>query len=388
MVAILFKQLLHMHNVLLGGWILMLLLPVDNVFGWISPVNNYVGSMTNSARRRLVRNRCDDTALFEHQNGVGEWDRREFIQTTMALTSVAAAGTAPALLMAHTAVAATGPPPSTLPPARLLDVGGGIDISIDTKSKILSDPSNLVFPASLTGRWSCIRTCLSVDGDAYQAQSAWRAMVGGRNNNVQFGPTAVPEQYDIQFIPSPFQPEKYTVWDRYYELRSRSSSGNGSGMIIDPKSTPVPVQWNAQEPNIVRVGNTEVAVIQRSVIVPNLEQGVVAGGQELLRISSSGDPIVRAVVVKQRFRPAVADAAAATQVGLPNGDISVVEGLELVQTFRVLDGVAGTEFPTSTTKYLLELVKLGPVVNTSTEDDATATLVSSSSMYFDGTTWY
>ena len=37
--------------------------------------------------------------------------------------------------------------------------------------------------------------------------------------------------------------------------------------------------------------------------------------------------------------------------------VQVVEGLEIVKTYRVLDGVAGIEFPTSTTKSTLRLTR-------------------------------
>ena len=39
------------------------------------------------------------------------------------------------------------------------------------------------------------------------------------------------------------------------------------------------------------------------------------------------------------------------------GGSRVIEGIELVKTYRVLDGVAGVEFPTSTTKSVLRLVR-------------------------------
>ena len=39
------------------------------------------------------------------------------------------------------------------------------------------------------------------------------------------------------------------------------------------------------------------------------------------------------------------------------GDQRVVEGLEVVKTFRVLDGVAGTEYPTSTIRSQLRLTR-------------------------------
>ena len=35
----------------------------------------------------------------------------------------------------------------------------------------------------------------------------------------------------------------------------------------------------------------------------------------------------------------------------------VVEGLEIVTTYRVLDGIAGTEYPTSTTKATIRLTR-------------------------------
>jgi len=40
----------------------------------------------------------------------------------------------------------------------------------------------------------------------------------------------------------------------------------------------------------------------------------------------------------------------------------IVEGLEIVKTFRVMDGIAGTEMPTSTTKSSLRLARPGGLV--------------------------
>ena len=40
--------------------------------------------------------------------------------------------------------------------------------------------------------------------------------------------------------------------------------------------------------------------------------------------------------------------------------LRVVEGIELVKTYRVLDDVAGVEFPTSTTKSSLRLTRPQP----------------------------
>jgi hypothetical protein len=400
MASLLFIQVLHMGSSLLRGWIMMTLLqlPVDHgVHGsWLSSPIRVLGGgssiSTVSGLQRTLRNRCCDastTALFMNQQNVGEcWERRDFLQTTMAASA--------AVFIPATTTSAAAAVAATQPPPLLLDAGqgGGIDISIDTKSKILLDPANIVFPASLQGRWSCERTCLSVEGDGWKAM-----MMMGNSNSINaqqfFGPKATPERYEIQFIPAPFQPEKYTVLDRSYELRSRIINNKDSSAVPSAK-----VQWNAQEPNIARIGaTTEMAVIQRSVIVPDLEQDIfVAGGQELIRISSTSgdtDAIVRAVLlVQQRFHPAAAAVKERSQQNNSSSSISRLEGLELVQTFRVLDGVADTEFPTSTAKYRLKLVKLGPLVNNTTtvveDDNSTTKPVSSSSlsMYFDGSTWY
>ena len=56
--------------------------------------------------------------------------------------------------------------------------------------------------------------------------------------------------------------------------------------------------------------------------------------------------IQRAVKVQRRFRRAFGKDGS-----------RIVEGLEIVKTFRVMDGIAGTEMPTSTTKSSLRLTR-------------------------------
>ena len=95
----------------------------------------------------------------------------------------------------------------------------------------------------------------------------------------------------------------------------------------------------------------ELQVVQRAVEAPS-DQGW--GSNELVRITTStggllGQPgfeILYAVRVQRRWRRA--EAATGERV---------VEGLEIVKTYRVLDGVAGVEFPTSTTKSTLRLTR-------------------------------
>ena len=227
---------------------------------------------------------------------------------------------------------------------RTVDVGGGVDMSVDTSRKIISDPPDVVFPASLEGRWACERQILSVEGDQFQAQAAWKNLGGSTKD---FPKTF--EKYEVQMIPAPFDSNKnsnsnsnssskYTVLDRAAEITARIQSSTGSA--------PAKVNW--KQPNVLTHGDTNLVVIQRSVIPPNIDQGIIAGTQELIRIQDG--PFVRAALVKQRFRPASATTG--------SGSIAAIEGLEILKTFRVLDGVAGTELPTSTIKSRLLLTKL------------------------------
>ncbi|CAB9508920.1 expressed unknown protein [Seminavis robusta] len=277
------------------------------------------------------------------------WDRRSFLGTITSGGLI--------LFLLPPSIANAAPP-------RSVDVGGGVDVAIDTRNTVLSDPSNLVFPASMKGRYACQRTVVAVDGDVYQAQSAWKSLGGGKGNF--FGGNTVPESYETQLIPMMIANNnggdnpKFTVVDRGYELASRTAISRDA------------VQWKVGQPNRITTAasnnNVELAVIQRSVIPPNPEQGILAGGQELIRITEG--PFVRAVLIKQRFRQA--------------GD-GVVEGLEIMKTYRVLDGIAGTEFPTSTTKSTLRWTRIGPLQQ---EEVVDAKYVSSSSLYFDGSNWY
>ena len=119
------------------------------------------------------------------------------------------------------------------------------------------------------------------------------------------------------------------------------------------------VRWEAAAPDTLayaredggRGSAAELQVVQRAVEAPS-DQGW--GSNELVRITTStggllGQPgfeILYAVRVQRRWRRA--EAATGERV---------VEGLEIVKTYRVLDGVAGVEFPTSTTKSTLRLTR-------------------------------
>ena len=76
------------------------------------------------------------------------------------------------------------------------------------------------------------------------------------------------------------------------------------------------------------------------------------GFDELLRVTTSagglfaGAQVVKAARVQRRYRRAYGE----------SGE-RVVEGLEIVRTYRVLDGIAGVEMPTSTAKSVLRLTR-------------------------------
>ena len=76
------------------------------------------------------------------------------------------------------------------------------------------------------------------------------------------------------------------------------------------------------------------------------------GSNELLRITTAAGSVLGsfdiqyAARVQRRWRRGTTDSGA-----------RVVEGLEIMKTYRVLDGIAGVEFPTSTTKSVVRLTR-------------------------------
>jgi len=107
----------------------------------------------------------------------------------------------------------------------------------------------------------------------------------------------------------------------------------------------VDVEWSPTAPNILTYYTStakglpvELAVVQRKVEA--LPEGF--GFNELVRITEQNQ-LERCARVQRRYRMR---------------DDAVIEGLEIVKTYRVLDGIAGTEFPTSTTKSQLQMKRV------------------------------
>lgn len=202
------------------------------------------------------------------------------------------------------------------PVARDVDVGGGFDLL----GRPRLSARDVTYPISMEGPWICSRVASLVEGDFFQAESAWRALGGGdlAVNKV--------ESFTTRFIRSDLAGDG-VVNDRGYELSSR---------------TKVPtVTWSVDNPDVLEYDKIRITVVKRGVEPPS-DQGF--GFDELYRIDDG--LVTRAVQVKRRYRRSF-DASGNR----------VVEGLEIMKTFRVLDGVAGTELPTSTTKAQLRLTR-------------------------------
>jgi len=140
---------------------------------------------------------------------------------------------------------------------------------------------------------------------------------------------------------------KGVILNRGLEMESRTKSNN--------------VIWNVESPDTLRyerdapsssssLSTVEVVVVQRKVEMPS-DKGF--GFDELYRITSSAggifgeNKVQRAVRVKRRYRRALDEKSGGR----------IVEGLEIMKTYRVLDGIAGVEMPTSTTKSQIKLTR-------------------------------
>lgn len=207
------------------------------------------------------------------------------------------------------------------PASRDVEVGGGFDL-LSTK-RGLAD-LDVMYPESIEGIWNCERVVTRVEGDKFQAGEAYRCL-GGGSSPVQEG---VIEKFTTRFIRSPVIQIPGMVLDREFEFSSRAMAKD--------------VKWTVEKPNILEYENkVKLVVVKRTVEVPS-DKGF--GFDELLRVEDG--ITTRAVQVKRRYRRSFDE----------QGN-RVIEGLKIMKTFRVLDGIAGTEFPTSTIKSQIRLLR-------------------------------
>lgn len=254
--------------------------------------------------------------------------------------AIIAAGATPCRRAARAA-----PPtyPQGFEPPRIEGIGGGADLLAD-KALAVAD---VVYPPSLNGTWTCQRRVISVEGDAAQAEGAWR-LLGGFGDDIR----SAAEVYTTRYVPQPegssmaitgIDGQRYygVVLDRGFELAQRVQGAD--------------VSWDRGSPDSLsysrssggRASAAQLKVVQRSVELPS-EKGW--GSNELIRVTTDASTVLGsfeinyAARVQRRWRRATTESGA-----------RVVEGLEIVKTYRVLDGVAGVEYPTSTHKSTIRL---------------------------------
>ena len=221
---------------------------------------------------------------------------------------------------------------------RIEGIGGGLDLTVSTV------PSNtdVIYPASLEGSWKCQRIVTSVEGDAGQAEVAWRCLGGAA-----IGDWKAVENYEVKLI----LPQKGSIENSYmFDGKPTKGVVLDRGIELEARSTDRKASWEEMDPTHYSYDQggrvTVLDVIQRKVDFPN-EQGF--GYNEVIKVTTAaggifgeGNKVERAIRVQRRYRRA-----------LDGAGNRIVEGLELVKTYRVLDGVAGIEMPTSTTKSMI-----------------------------------
>lgn len=267
---------------------------------------------------------------------------------------------------------------------RVQGIGGGFDMIGDRKP--IAD-IDILYPPSLNGTWVCERKVVSVEGDVNQAQGAWKLLGGtipvggGGGGREREDFQRVKEKYFVRFVelrrPTDaiigLEGKKYygVILDRGYEFEERTGSSGNSGSSEAAKTTVV--QWDPDVPNTLKYERndgspaTELKVVKRTV-EPQNNQGSLVGSNELIRVTTkasalfgSNFDIMYATRVQRRWRRTTTD----------EGD-RVVEGIEIQKSYRVLDGIAGIETPTSTVKSTLRLTRTYP-----TRDSTTTTLLKS-----------
>jgi hypothetical protein len=197
----------------------------------------------------------------------------------------------------------------------------------------------------MEGVWECERRVLSVEGDAFMGEACYKALGGSAkftSSSSSSSSSSPTETFLTRFLPwDDNEGRPFCVMDRGFELASRTGQTN--------------VVWSMETPNVLLYNNNNVQlkVVQRTVEVPS-DQGF--GYQEFVAIQD-GLLFPRAALVKRRYRrnfddtlSSSTDAAAGNSEGAASPGARIVEGLEIVKSYRVLDGVAGTEYPTSTVK--------------------------------------
>ena len=233
---------------------------------------------------------------------------------------------------------------------RVEEIGGGLDLLSPNPSALSS--SDVFYPSSMIDtKWKVQRVITSVEGDLGQAALAWK-LLGGSDERAFT--SKLTEVYEAQFIAAPetMKDANYeydgkslhaAILDRGSELSSRMGLGKDA------------IQWDTKS-NINAIdytrnnGSVNLTTVQRKIELPS-DKGF--GSDEVYRIQSSaggifaGTNVYRAARVRRRYRRGFDEATGRR----------ILDCIEIVTTHRVLDGIAGMEFPTSTCKSRLRFTQ-------------------------------
>jgi len=270
-----------------------------------------------------------------------------------ALRNISAIGggiTSSSIFMPQASQAATPLPlqSSSGAPVRIEELGSGLDL---LSPKPIT--SEVYYASSMTDtKWRVQRVVTSVEGNLEQSALAWK-LLGGSDEKAFT--SKLTEVYEADFIAAPegMKDATYTfegktlqsaILDRSLELSSRIGIDKGS-IQLDTLNNSFEYTRNNNE------GPVNLTVVSRK-IEPPTESGF--GSDEVYRILSSaggifaGTNVYRCARVRRRFRRGFDESTGKR----------ILDGIEIVTTHRVMDGVAGIEMPTSTCKTRLRYTQL------------------------------
>lgn len=207
--------------------------------------------------------------------------------------------------------------------------------------------------------WRAQRVIASVEGDAGQAATMW-TLLGGGASSKEFN-SQLTEVYEVSFVAAPdsfrdamYDYEGKTVRAAVMDRASSLSSRLGFTPSSSPSNT---IQWDKESPQqtVAYSRNNKDTIVLTTVQRKNEPPTEVGfGSDELLKISSSSGimgsttTIDRAARIKTRYRRGYDEITGKR----------IIDGIELVMTYRVLDGVAGVEMPTSSCKSRIRWTEL------------------------------
>ena len=180
----------------------------------------------------------------------------------------------------------------------------GIRSGLDLTRSSVPPKTDVIFPASSLGSWTCQRIVTSVEGDTGQAELAWLCLGGPPT-----GDWKGVERYKSELVLPPMESIENTymlegkmlegaVLDRGLELEAMSKDRRASWEVTNP------THYSFEQDGRV----TELNIVQRKIDLPS-EQGF--GSNEVYRITTAaggmfgdGNKLKRAIRVQRRYRRA------------------------------------------------------------------------------------